>query len=142
MGEDVSDRLLQGALSPARRAISERRAKTTWPHLPTSGTLTNDIVYSRLAPGVLEEIKRKNPAVKTMTAKKGYRRNKNFQWLTEDIGSPKLNQHLGNSITLMKACPDGGWEMFKTLIDRALPPYSDLPMLRAIEEAENAVRHG
>ena len=106
---------------------------------PYFGHLTNDIVYSRLAPGVLDEIKTKNPVIKTPTAKSGYRRNKNFQWLTDDVGAPKLHEHLGKSITLMKACPDGQWEMFKTLIDRAMPPYSNLPMLKLIEEGKGCL---
>jgi hypothetical protein len=100
------------------------------------GHLTNDVVYARLAPRVLEEIQGKNPVVKTATSKKGYRKNKNFQWLTEDIGSPKLNQHLSNVVVLMKASPDGGWDTFKTLIDKALPTYSDLPLIRMIEDGE------
>ena len=62
---------------------------------PDFGHLTNDIAYSRLAPGVLYEIKQKNPIIKTATAKTGDPRNKNFQWLTEDVGAPKLHQHLG-----------------------------------------------
>ena len=109
---------------------------------PYFGHLTNDIVYSRLAPGVLDEIKQRNPVVKTATSTAGYRKNKNFQWLTDDVGAPRLHQHLGNAITLMKACPDGGWEMFKGLIDRALPQYSTLPLIRMIEQAEGMVPDG
>lgn len=61
------------------------------------GCLTNDIIYRRLAPGVLEELK------------KVIRRNDNgrptqkyFQSLTSNKGYPKLNQHLGAVVALMK----------------------------------------
>ena len=49
------------------------------------GTYTNDIVYDRLAPGVLDELKRINPPVSP-----GRRRHKHFQWLTGDVGHSKL----------------------------------------------------
>ncbi|HEY4328651.1 MAG TPA: P63C domain-containing protein [Phycisphaerae bacterium] len=83
---------------------------------------TNDVVYSRLAPGVLVELRAKNP-----TTESGRRKHKNFQWLTEDIGNPKLLQHLAAVVALMRASLD--WDGFKTLIDRALPKYQSLPLL-------------
>lgn len=86
------------------------------------GVHTNDVVYSRLAPGVLAELRTKNPTTET-----GRRKHKNFQWLTEDVGNPKLLQHLAAVIALMKASPD--WDGFKLLIDRALPKYQSLPLL-------------
>ena len=48
------------------------------------GNYTNDIVYDRLAPGVLEELKRINPPVSP-----GRRRHKHHQWLTNDRGTPQ-----------------------------------------------------
>lgn len=86
------------------------------------GVHTNDVVYSRLAPGVLAELRTKNPATEN-----GRRKHKNFQWLTEDIGNPKLLQHLAAVVALMRASPN--WDEFKTLIDRALPKYQSLPLL-------------
>jgi hypothetical protein len=41
------------------------------------GLLTNDIVYDRLAPGVLDELKKVNPKDDA-----GRRKRKHFQWLT------------------------------------------------------------
>lgn len=93
------------------------------------GHLTNDLVYARLAPGVLAELKRKNPAVSP-----GQRRHKHFQWLTDEIGDPRLRQHLWSVITLMRACDT--WDDFYRLAERALPKYSTLPLLSAIEQAE------
>ena len=87
---------------------------------PYFGHLTNAVIYSRLAPGVFAEIKHKNPVVKSLTGKRGYRKNANFQWLTDDVGAPKLHQHVSNTVTLMKAAPDGGWDFFKELLDRCL----------------------
>lgn len=91
------------------------------------GYLTNDLIYSRLAPGVLAELRKKNPVVRN-----GYRRHKFFQWLTDDIGDPKLRQHLWNVITLMKASDN--WDQFKAMVDKALPPYSTKPLLALSEQ--------
>ena len=88
------------------------------------GKYTNNLVYERLAPGILEELKRKNPKTKS-----GYRKHKHFQWLTEDVGDPRLREHLASVITLMKA--SGDWGNFKRMIDRALPRYDhnyELPL--------------
>jgi hypothetical protein len=65
------------------------------------GKLTNDLVYARLAPGVLTELQRKNPVTET-----GRRRHKHHQWLTEEVGDPKLRMHLAKLVTLMQASED------------------------------------
>ena len=80
------------------------------------GTLTNDIVYGRLAPGVLEELKKRTPV-----DEKGRKKVRYHQWLTEDIGHPKLQEHLSAVIALMKASPD--WKTFTRLLNRGLPKY-------------------
>lgn len=80
------------------------------------GNYTNDLVYERLAPGVLDELRRKNPRLPT-----GSRRHKHHQWLTEDVGDPRLREHLASVITLMKASSD--WGQFRRLVDRALPRF-------------------
>lgn len=59
------------------------------------GILTNDIVYKRLAPGVLAELKR-------VKQDEGRPRDKLFQRLTQNIGYPKLREHLGSVVTIMK----------------------------------------
>jgi hypothetical protein len=91
------------------------------------GHLTNDLVYSRLAPGVLNELRAKNPANTD-----GRRKHKHHQWLSEDVGHPKLQQHLASVVALMKATDD--WDSFKRLLDRALKPYTKLPLLRDLDE--------
>jgi hypothetical protein len=65
------------------------------------GLLTNDIVYGRLAPGLLEELK--------SIAKKEDRKTHLHRRLTQDIGHPKLREHLASIVTIMKlsdAYPD------------------------------------
>jgi hypothetical protein len=86
------------------------------------GKLTNDIVYQRLAPGVLRELRKKNP-----TDDKGRRKHKHFQYLTEDIGNPRLREHLWAVIGLMRA--SGNWRSFYALLNRAFPKYTDHPQL-------------
>ncbi len=91
------------------------------------GKLTNDIVYERLAPGVLDELKKKNPK-----DVKGRRKSKFFQWLTDDIGNPKLREHIFAVTALMKAAST--WADFKRMIQRALPPWKDLPLIEYSEK--------
>lgn len=94
-----------------------------WPYKPWSvsrpsviGKYTNDLVYQRLAPGVLEELQRKNPP-----NDKGRRKARHHQWLTEDVGDPRLREHLSAVIALMKA--SATWDQFMRLMNRALPKY-------------------
>lgn len=75
---------------------------------------TRDLVYSRLAPGVLDELERKNPTVTP-----GRRKAKHHQWLSEDVGHPALAQHLHAVIGLMRAAES--WDQFKRMIDRSFP---------------------
>jgi len=82
------------------------------------GLWTNDIVYARLAPGVLDELRRKNPV-----NEKGRRKHKLFQWLTEDVGHPRLREHLAAVIALMKAAPN--WGVFMRMVQRALPKHDE-----------------
>jgi len=79
------------------------------------GILTNDIVYDRLAPGVLDQLKKSNPKNETT----GRRKHKNFQWLTSNVGYPKLREHLGAVIATMKLSND--WHDFKSKLDRLYP---------------------
>ena len=62
------------------------------------GVLTNDLIYSRLAPGVLDELRRVTPR-----DEKGRLKTHLHRRLTEDVGHPKLQQHLSAVTALMKA---------------------------------------
>lgn len=75
---------------------------------------TKDIVYSRLAPGVLAELQVLNP-----TDGHGRRKHKLFQHLTPDHGHPKLKEHLRDVVLLMDASQS--WPEFKKLLDRVKP---------------------
>ena len=78
------------------------------------GRYTNDIVYQRLAPGVLDELRLRNPVTP-----KGYRKVKHHQWFTPHLGHPKLKEHLAAVIALMKV--SNTWESFMKLLRKAFP---------------------
>jgi P63C domain len=86
------------------------------------GHLTNDIVYSRLAPGVLDELRRVTPRTET-----GKTKAKLFQSLTTNMGYPKLREHLGSVVTIMKLSDE--WSDFKAKIDRLHPRYGQTVQL-------------
>jgi P63C domain len=79
------------------------------------GHYTNDIVYARLAPGVLDALRERNPVID----EKGARARKHHQWLTEDHGHPKLREHIGNVIFLMKGTTR--WDSFHRALQRSAP---------------------
>ena len=84
------------------------------------GCLTNDIVYRRLAPGVLEELKR-------VKAESGKPRDKLFQRLTSNLGYPKLREHLGAVVAIMQLSRD--YHDFKEKLDRLRPVFgATLPL--------------
>jgi len=90
------------------------------------GHLTNDLVYDRLAPGVLAELRRKNPSVAP-----GRRKHKHFQWLTENVGDPRLREHLWKVIGIMQVFDS--WDPFYEALNRVLPRFSTRPLLAIIE---------
>ena len=81
------------------------------------GLLTNNIVYDRLAPGVLDELKKVNPRHES-----GRRKHKHFQWLTSNRGYPKLREHLGAVTATMKLSAD--WHDFIAKLDKHYPPQN------------------
>lgn len=87
------------------------------------GHWTNDIVYSRLTPGLQKKLKELNPR-----NEKGNRQRKHHQHLTEDLGVPELERHLSNVTFLMKTCDT--WDEFKAKLDRAATKFGDtMPLL-------------
>lgn len=95
------------------------------------GHYTNDVVYSRLAPGVLDELRRRNP-----TDDKGRRRRKHHQWMTDDIGHPALSQHVHALVAMMRASPD--WAFFRRLVDRSFPRVGQTYLLNLEEQLPSA----
>lgn len=86
--------------------------------------LTADLVYSRLAPGVLEELRRLTPK-----DDKGRRKNKLFQWLTADIGHPALRDHVTGITFLAKSHKDGDWDNYYDAVERAAPQFGRTMLL-------------
>lgn len=106
-----------------------------WPFDPTSvkrpsviGHYTNNIIYKRLAPGVLDELRKKNPIID------GRRKHKLFQWLTGDIGDPKLRSHIDGVLALMRV--SDSWDEFKRLLKKAFPMYERTELGLEIELRE------
>ena len=86
------------------------------------GTLTNNIVYDRLAPGVRKELQQGVPRNEHGRPTKKY-----FQKLTQNAGYPKLREHLGSVVTLMKLSDT--WEDFIEKLDRLHPKYDGITSL-------------
>ncbi|WP_072432797.1 P63C domain-containing protein [Azotobacter vinelandii] len=83
------------------------------------GLLTNDIVYERLAPGLLEELKKQ--AAKDEKKKHLHRR------LTQEVGHPRLREHLASVVTAMKLSND--YPDFISKMNRLHPRFGDNQML-------------
>jgi hypothetical protein len=86
------------------------------------GHLTNDIVYKRLEPGVLRELKRVTPR-----NEEGRPTAKYSQSLTKNIGYPKLKEHLGAVVAYMKISKT--WDGFLNLLNEHYPRKGDTPFL-------------
>lgn len=79
------------------------------------GHITNNVVYDRIAPELLPELKK--------LATKAEKKARLHQCLTTDIGHPKLREHLASITTLLKisTSPD----QFKKLVDQVHPKFGD-----------------
>lgn len=78
--------------------------------------LTVDIIYKRLAPGVCEELRRVVPR-----NDKGRLKRCLHQGLTDDIGHPKLREHMAIVIALMQVATS--WEQFMAHLNKVRPPF-------------------
>ncbi|MDR6537293.1 P63C domain-containing protein [Variovorax soli] len=95
----------------------------TWPGMGKNrysvvAKYTTDLVYDRIAPGLLDELKKKSPR-----DEKGRRPSKLHQWLTEDIGNPMLAQHMHALVMFQRsALKNGyGWHRFVKMVDQVMP---------------------
>ncbi|MBG6192025.1 hypothetical protein IWX64_002994 [Arthrobacter sp. CAN_A212] len=93
-----------------------------WTYKPLSvarpkavGQFTAQLVYDKLPPGVVEELRRKNPVIDDA----GHRAYRHHQLLTEDIGNRHLEMHLAQVIALMRISPN--WDTFLRHFRRAFP---------------------
>lgn len=78
------------------------------------GTYTNDIVYDRMAVGLVNELKALNPR-----DEKGLAKHRDHQHLSENQGRKALEMHLHAVIGLMRASDN--WEEFMYSVNKAYP---------------------
>jgi hypothetical protein len=95
----------------------------TWPGMQKNrysvvAHYTRDLVYERIAPGLLEELEKKSPPDEN-----GRRPNKLHQWLSEDMGNPLLAQHLYSLMMFQRLAINSGfgWNRYVKMVDRVLP---------------------
>ena len=79
---------------------------------------TTDLVYKRIAPGLLEELKEKMPRNESGNPKGAL-----HQMLTFDIGNPMLAQHIYSLVMFQRlAIAQGfGWNRFLKMVDQVMP---------------------
>ena len=79
---------------------------------------TRDLVYERLAPGVLAELEQRSPK-----DEKGQRKNKLHQWLNDDVGHPMLAQHMHALLMFQRLAIKNGqtWEQFLMMVKQVMP---------------------
>ena len=90
------------------------------------GTWTNQHVYDRISPGLLSELERRNPK-----NEKGYREFKHFQFLTDEVGEPKLREFFGGLVALAKA--NTSWRKYIEMVNMVYPKQGDQLDLRLPE---------
>lgn len=87
------------------------------------GVWINDIVYERLAPTVLKELRTRNPKNDN-----GNRTYKHHQFLTENVGYPKLKEHIAGVMAIGRIS-NNNWGVFMRNLDKAYPKqYQQLPI--------------
>lgn len=91
------------------------------------GHLTNDIIYKRLHPRVLAQLQER-----TGRNDSGNRPNKLHQYLSDDVGHPKLLQHLGTVIGYMRLAKN--YDEFREMLERGAPIPGDRPLFDQFED--------
>ena len=94
------------------------------------GHITNDIVYSRITPGLLRKLKELNPKTES-----GLRKDRHHQFFTRDYGFPELKQHILNLIFIMKG--SDSWPTFYKILNKASPKFGSTLELNLIESKES-----
>ncbi len=79
------------------------------------GHITNNAIYERLAPELLPELKK--------AVNKQEKKVKLHQFLTEDVGHPKLREHLSSIVTILKLSKDK--DNFYEMLDRIHPKLNE-----------------
>ena len=87
------------------------------------GHVTNNLVYSRLAPGILEELKQINPKDEETGKRKGC----HHQFLTPKEGRNKLKSHF-EKLNIVASLADD-WDSYMKMVDKVLPKFREVPDL-------------
>lgn len=90
---------------------------------------TKDLIYARLAPGVLAELERLNPI------EDGRRQVRHHQYLTFDVGHPALQAHLNGVVAIMRGSTT--WEHARRTVQRAYPKINTTLELPFPDEDES-----
>lgn len=83
------------------------------------GHVTNNVIYSRLAPELLPELKK--------AANRQEKKVRLHQMLTNDIGHPKLKEHLAAIVSLQRISKNP--DQFMQFVDTAFPKFGDTKAL-------------
>lgn len=97
------------------------------------GHYINDLVYSRISPSLVGELRTLNPK------SNNGRKRKHHQHLTREFGHPILKDHLAGIIALGRAS-GYDWDIFKKLVDKSFPVFGQTIQLNfpeTLEELEN-----
>jgi hypothetical protein len=90
------------------------------------GHLTNDLIYARLAPAILEDLRRRNPT----DPETGRRKRKHHQWLTREHGHPALQKRIEGVTVLMQFSRN--WPEFYWRLEERYPRYNEAPILSGL----------
>lgn len=83
------------------------------------GNVTNEVVYNRLAPDLLPTLKK--------AASRAEKKAKLHQWLTHEIGHPKLREHLASLVSILKLSDTP--QQFMRNVNKVHPRFGDtLPL--------------
>src|SRR5262249_3441460 len=96
------------------------------------GKLTNQWIYEKLPPGVLDELRRRNPR-----NERGRRSHCHHQFLTDDIGNPHLEKQLAVVVSLMRASANR--QEFLRLFRRGFPADGERSALSEPASPESVV---
>ena len=87
---------------------------------PITGHITNEIVYARIADGLLDRLRIDNPK-----SAGGDREHRHHQWLSDDFGLQELREHIVGVLAIMRTVvdpdPKRAWQKFRVSLERSYP---------------------
>ena len=85
-----------------------------------TGHYTNEIVYARIADGLLDQLRLNNPK-----NDESEREHRHHQWLTDDFGVQELREHIVGVLAIMRTVvdpdPKRAWQKFYVSLQRSYP---------------------